>query len=169
MTTILSRPGGVKFLPGQWLDVYIPDPEIPKPGGFTITSEPRLARGLSQQLEEQKLSANQDQTSSPTGNPCLHVAVQNAPSNPAAAWLCQEPLQKILGKTLQVRVGGSFVWPPSHKKRPRAVIMIAGGVGIKYVQLSGMQRDELLIILTQSIHEHDITPFHSLYCRLLST
>lgn len=135
---MLRHGRAVKFLPGQWLDVYVPDPKITKPGGFTITSEPRLARGLLQKRDEQSRAAD-GRRSDPTdtGDPYLELAVQSAASNPPAAWLCRNPLNWILGKTLHVRVGGSFVWPPLHRsvdgkltRPPRAVIMIAGGVGI---------------------------------------
>jgi hypothetical protein len=44
-----------------------------------------------------------------------------------------------MGKTVYVRVGGSFVWPPmqylvkSGGRLPGRVVCIAGGVGIKLV------------------------------------
>jgi hypothetical protein len=102
----------VKFLPGQWLDTFIPG--LPKAGGFTITSTPSEARPSS---------------SSP---PYLELAVQLS-SNPPAQWLSR-PADDILGTQLTVRVGGSFTWPPYgvdsvHIDR---LVLIAGGVGIKY-------------------------------------
>jgi len=99
--------GPVKFLPGQWLDVFVPS--IPKAGGFTITSPPSLAS---------------------SANPCPHLelAIQESPSNPPAAWLWR-PEKDILGQVLQVRVGGSFVYPPRGWSGKR-VIFVAGGVGI---------------------------------------
>ncbi|KAM0327721.1 hypothetical protein ACHAQA_006016 [Verticillium albo-atrum] len=96
------------FLPGQWLDTFVPG--SPKPGGFTITSAPRLAQ-----------------------HPPSHVelAVQRSPTNPPAAWLFQ-PTADIVGQTLNVCVGGSFVWPPAHVPVDslRNVVFVAGGVGI---------------------------------------
>lgn len=64
--------------------------------------------------------------------PYVELAVQDSPSNPSAAWLWK-PKEEILGKELNIRVGGSFVWPPAtldihHIKN---VVFIAGGVGIK--------------------------------------
>ncbi|EWG47163.1 hypothetical protein FVEG_16077 [Fusarium verticillioides 7600] len=101
--------GPIKFLAGQWLDTYIPG--NPKPGGFTLTSTPRAAADPK--------------------SPYLELAVQESPENPPAAWLWQSP-SNITGSKLQVRVGGSFVFPPpqipvndiSH------VVFVAGGVGI---------------------------------------
>lgn len=105
-----------KFLPGQWLDVHVPG--IEKAGGFTITSAPRCAV-----------------PPSPAGEPpYLELAIQKSPSNPPAAWLWQRK-DSILGKQVNVRVGGSFVWPPPNvgKESFSRAIFIAGGVGIKCV------------------------------------
>ncbi|KAM0280306.1 hypothetical protein ACHAQH_004142 [Verticillium albo-atrum] len=107
--TQIMRVSGVKgFLPGQWLDTFVPG--IHKAGGFTITSPPHLARLLS---------------------PYIELAVQRSPTNPPAAWLFQSPPQ-ILGRTLKVRVGGSFIWPPRRVELAslRNVVFVAGGVGI---------------------------------------
>ena len=62
----------------------------------------------------------------------MELAVQEAPSNPASAWLWK-PQEEILGKELDIRVGGSFVWPPTaiEMKSIKNVVLIAGGVGIK--------------------------------------
>ncbi|KAH7309438.1 hypothetical protein B0I35DRAFT_439962 [Stachybotrys elegans] len=100
--------GPAKFLPGQWLDTYIPG--SPKAGGFTITSTPSAAADLSR--------------------PYLELAVQHADDGPAA-WLWR-PVDEILGTTLQVRVGGSFVCPPqgAELKDIKRLVFIAGGVGI---------------------------------------
>jgi NAD(P)H-flavin reductase len=96
-----------QFQPGQWLDVFLPG--LPKPGGFTITSPPSLA------------------TASPAR---LDLAVQKSPMNPAAAWLWQEQSQ-IINREIQVRVGGSFVWPPPcPTEKAQHVLFVAGGVGI---------------------------------------
>ncbi|KAJ4319997.1 hypothetical protein N0V84_006075 [Fusarium piperis] len=105
---VLPRP--VKFSAGQWLDTYVPGAD--KPGGFTITSRPSDA-------------------SSSTDEPYFDLAVQASPENPPAAWLWQPP-SDIVGSTLQVRVGGSFVFPPEDVPMEgiRRVVFVAGGVGI---------------------------------------
>ena len=62
--------------------------------------------------------------------------MQQSPKNPAAAYLFR-PEEEILGKTLHVRVGGSFVWPPMRYlagrrgNLPKRAVFVAGGVGIK--------------------------------------
>ncbi|KAL7794999.1 hypothetical protein V8C37DRAFT_375193 [Trichoderma ceciliae] len=120
--------GPVKFLPGQWLDTYMPD--VSKAGGFTITSAPSAAL---------------------TGpSPYLELAVQESPENEPAAWLWR-PVGEILGKTLRVRVGGRFVFPLSGESdddgdgdgdgsgdvasasaasAPKKMVLVAGGVGV---------------------------------------
>jgi len=96
-----------QFLPGQWLDVHLPG--LPKPGGFTITSPPSSAEAQPALIE---------------------LAVQKSSVNPAAVWLWQEQSQ-IIKKSLQVRVGGSFVWPPTcPPEKVQHVLLVAGGVGI---------------------------------------
>ncbi|KAF4982005.1 hypothetical protein FZEAL_2255, partial [Fusarium zealandicum] len=102
--------GPVEFSAGQWLDTYVPN--TAKPGGFTITSRPSAAASTSQR-------------------PYLELAVQESPENPPAAWLWRSP-SEILGSKLQVRVGGSFVFPPRHvcPDEMRRVVFVAGGVGI---------------------------------------
>ena len=101
----------MKFLPGQWLDTFIPG--LPKAGGFTITSTPYEARPTKE---------------SP---PYVELAVQQS-SNPPAQWLWR-PKEEILGSQLAVRVGGSFTWPPQglDSSRIDRLVLIAGGVGIK--------------------------------------
>ncbi|KAL6862356.1 hypothetical protein J3F83DRAFT_746044 [Trichoderma novae-zelandiae] len=89
--------GPVKFLPGQWLDTYIPN--VPKAGGFTITSAPSAAL------------TNPPPSSSPSSTPYFELAVQESPDNEPAAWLWR-PVGEILGARLRVRVGGRFVFPP---------------------------------------------------------
>jgi hypothetical protein len=93
-------------------------PEVENAGGFTITSSPSEALARSD----------------PDHAPYFDLAVQNAPDNPAAAWLWQ-PEEDIVGHEVSVRVGGSFVWPPPglDMKKIKRAIFIAGGVGIKYV------------------------------------
>ncbi|KAK0728162.1 hypothetical protein B0T26DRAFT_748425 [Lasiosphaeria miniovina] len=97
------------FLPGQWLDVYVPT--VAKPGGFTITSAPSSAAAARRPGY-------------------LELAIQQSPDNAPAAWLWQQPADKILGSELRVRVGGSFVWPPAPPFEPRRAVFVAGGVGI---------------------------------------
>jgi hypothetical protein len=62
----------------------------------------------------------------------VELAVQDSPGNPPAAWLWK-PEEEILGKEINIRVGGSFVWPPTgiDIQRVKNVVFIAGGVGIK--------------------------------------
>ena len=97
------------FLPGQWLDVHVPG--VSKPGGFTITSPPHLLL-----------------PSNPA--PYFELAIQKSPSNPPAAWLWR-PEGEILNESLQVRVGGSFVWPPIfYGKEIKRVVFVTGGIGI---------------------------------------
>lgn len=65
----------------------------------------------------------------------IELAVKQSPDNPTAAWLWQDQ-QAILGQTLQMRVGGSFVFPPPKapssivRDRSARVVFVAGGVGI---------------------------------------
>ncbi|KAJ3499157.1 hypothetical protein NLG97_g565 [Lecanicillium saksenae] len=113
--------GPSKFLAGQWLDTFVPGD--PKPGGFTIASSPSAAaRPI---------------------DPYLELAVQEAPENPAAAWLWR-PKEEILGKILQVRVGGSFVCPPiGGLGGIRHIVLVAGGVGINpLMSILGYLADE---------------------------
>ncbi|RDK38532.1 hypothetical protein M752DRAFT_269584 [Aspergillus phoenicis ATCC 13157] len=122
------------FLPGQWLDVHIPS--IPNAGGFSITSTPADAQVLPS-LESPAEAITTDETDvppiDPRGRPpYVELAVQYAPSNPASAWLWR-PADEILGTELSIRVGGSFVWPPSSNvdlTKVRNVVFVAGGVGI---------------------------------------
>ncbi|CAK7274881.1 Oxidoreductase NAD-binding domain-containing protein 1 [Sporothrix epigloea] len=101
-------------LPGQWVDAFCPG--IAKAGGFTITSTPSKATSASSERY-------------------IELAVKRSLDNPAAAWLWRDK-QRILGQTLQVRIGGSFVFPspkaPSAfvKDRSVRVVFVAGGVGI---------------------------------------
>ncbi|KXH47023.1 hypothetical protein CSIM01_09352 [Colletotrichum simmondsii] len=109
-----------QFLPGQWLDTYVPG--VPKAGGFTITSPPSKA--------VLPRSAY------------LELAVQKSPANSAAAWLWdrpvdddenEDPSQVEKKPEIQVRVGGSFVWPPpgiADLASLRRIVFIAGGVGV---------------------------------------
>ncbi|KAI1462496.1 hypothetical protein F4805DRAFT_410955 [Annulohypoxylon moriforme] len=111
----LSTP--LRFLPGQWLDVYVPG--VSKAGGYTITSAPSSAR-----------SSKSDDSSSSPSRPFLELAVQKSP-DPPAAWLWQDP-DSITYSELRVRVGGSFVWPPPgiNTRTLRKAVFVAGGVGI---------------------------------------
>lgn len=100
----------IKFLPGQWLDTFIPG--FRQAGGFTITSTPSQARPSG---------------SSPS---FLELAVQKS-RNPPAQWLWR-PQEEILGSQLVVRVGGSFTWPPPTLdiRKIERLVLVAGGVGI---------------------------------------
>lgn len=102
-------------MPGQWLDVHLPN--LRQAGGFTITSTPSEARPSSH------------------SHPFLELAVQKS-SNPPAKWLWQ-PAEDILGSQVAVRVGGSFTWPPPELDvQPiERLVLIAGGVGIKSVSM----------------------------------
>lgn len=99
-----------KFLPGQWLDTYIPG--LRNAGGFTITSTPSEARPSSH------------------SSPYLELAVQKS-SNPPAKWLWRSHAE-ILNTQLTVRVGGSFTWPPQAYDTDKIdrLVLVAGGVGI---------------------------------------
>lgn len=113
--------GTIKFLPGQWLDVYLPT--LLKPGGFTITSTPSAAIAPSETAGSQSKAAGY-----------IELAIQKSPSNPPAAWLWQPPSQ-IAQASIHVRVGGSFVFPPPPEtgidsSTLRRVVFIAGGVGV---------------------------------------
>lgn len=97
-----------QFLPGQWLDVFVPG--INKPGGFTITSAPSKA----QRKQPPPADAAPDDSTAPAPSapePYLELAVQKSPDNPPAQCLWR-PTCEILHSELRVRVGGSFVWPP---------------------------------------------------------
>ena len=96
-----------------------------------------------QDEEPLSVSVDDDETGLPPVDahgrqPYVELAVQKAPSNPASAWLWREP-REILDQELRVRVGGSFVWPPTgvdNLDKVQTVVLIAGGVGIKYVSLT---------------------------------
>ncbi|CEJ94589.1 hypothetical protein VHEMI10108 [[Torrubiella] hemipterigena] len=98
----------IEFAAGQWLDTYVPG--VVKAGGFTIVSQPADAlRSV---------------------RPYLELAVQDSPGNPAAAWLWRGEAE-IIGQTLQVRIGGSFVLPEiSLLSSLKRIIFVAAGVGI---------------------------------------
>lgn len=125
-----------QFLPGQWLDVYVPGPSIPQAGGFTITCSPSKA------IPSPFPSPGNNTVHNESQYPYLELAIQQSPLNPVASYLWQSPLSEILGQTLKVRVGGSFVFPPfpfsldhgrpkeEALKKLDKVIFIAGGVGV---------------------------------------
>lgn len=110
-------------------------PSISNAGGFTITSTPADAQALPS-LDDPDASFARENVAASLAlqgrAPYVELAVQDSPSNPAAAWLWK-PKQEIIGKEVNIRVGGSFVWPPSgidvHKVKN--AVLIAGGVGIK--------------------------------------
>ncbi|KAH9999259.1 NADH-cytochrome b-5 reductase [Xylariaceae sp. FL0662B] len=113
----LSAP--LRFLPGQWLDVFVPG--VAKAGGYTITSTPSAAHGS---------TASSSELSSGEKPLYLELAVQKSSDLPAA-WLWQRP-DDITYAELRVRVGGSFVWPPPgiNVRALRKVVFVAGGVGV---------------------------------------
>lgn len=102
-------------------------PNVEKAGGFTITSAPREALAQSDAAHA----------------PYFELAIQQSPENPPAAWLWQ-PEEDVLGEEVNVRVGGSFVWPPPgiDVQNIKRVVFVAGGVGIKYVPVS--KRKEIM-------------------------
>ncbi|KAI9849600.1 MAG: hypothetical protein M1837_002725 [Sclerophora amabilis] len=124
---------GIKFLPGQWLDVHIPS--LPRPGGFTITSTPAEARRPSSAAPatpQDPRSSSSSSSSASSPSPFLELAIQRSSQNPPAAWLWRPP-SEILGAQLAVRVGGSFVWPPpgvADVSTIKRVVFVTGGVGI---------------------------------------
>ncbi|KAI0865591.1 hypothetical protein F4860DRAFT_258248 [Xylaria cubensis] len=115
----------IRFLPGQWLDVYVPGVE--KAGGFTITSTPKDAR-----LPHPPVSSATSNDESVEAGPYLELAVQKSPENPPAAWLWRSPASSIIGTELRVRIGGSFVFPPPgiNVRGLRRVVFVAGGMGV---------------------------------------
>ncbi|KAH8697742.1 hypothetical protein BGW36DRAFT_379352 [Talaromyces proteolyticus] len=147
------------FLPGQWLDVHVPG--IQQAGGFTITSTPADAQQLptpdptvvqdgTDQLADQHGEIGVPTMVSRGRYPYVELAVQNSPSNPPAAWLWR-PKGEILGREVNVRVGGSFVWPPAasviRERDIREVLFVAGGVGI----------NPLISILSHITEPHETT------------
>ncbi|KAI0515347.1 hypothetical protein F5B22DRAFT_636398 [Xylaria bambusicola] len=120
----------IRFLPGQWLDVYIPGVETA--GGFTITSTPQQARLAHPPVGEGEDSAGEKKAPPKREEgPFLELAVQKSPENPPAAWLYGSS-SAIIGQELRVRVGGGFVWPPPgiNVRSLRRVVFVAGGVGV---------------------------------------
>ncbi|KAI1288650.1 hypothetical protein F5Y03DRAFT_81175 [Xylaria venustula] len=132
----------IRFLPGQWLDVYLPG--VNKAGGFTITSTPRDARLAHPEPKDASGEAGDGESGDSNKNknkkkegPFLELAVQKSPDNPPAAWLWQDSTDDsgsggIIGKEIRVRVGGTFVWPPPgiNVRALRRVVFVAGGVGV---------------------------------------
>ncbi|RIA84238.1 hypothetical protein C1645_423362 [Glomus cerebriforme] len=100
----ISSTSGFSFLPGQWLDVFIPNVSIV--GGFSLTSTP--------------------QTYEKTNT--FELAIKYA-NHPPAKWFHE---QANIGDEVNVRVGGEFVWDSLKEKQDRTehVMFIAGGVGI---------------------------------------
>lgn len=106
---------------GQWLDTFVP--ATSGAGGFTITSSPSAA--------------------SSALDPYFELAVQKSPGNPHAAWFWR-PVKDIVNQSLQVRVGGSFIYPPreAHLRTAKRVVLVAGGVGINpLVSMMGEMAD----------------------------
>ncbi|KAL2263484.1 hypothetical protein VTK26DRAFT_6600 [Humicola hyalothermophila] len=133
---------GITFRPGQWVDLYPPpSTNILKPGGFTITSSPSLAQPQPSSSSSEPASKAREESgpSHPTtSSPHIELAIQASPSNPPAAYLFQSPPSRLLDTPVQVRIGGSFVFPPpsSSPSSPaslsplRKVVFVASGMGI---------------------------------------
>ncbi|RYP50636.1 hypothetical protein DL769_010924 [Monosporascus sp. CRB-8-3] len=159
----------IRFLPGQWLDVYVPG--VPKAGGFTITSAPSKARSPqrpsvpnatgSTSVPKNPGAAATGEEGKEEGTPVgdytyLELAVQKSPDNPPAAWLWRSgddgvAAAELLGQELRVRVGGSFVWPPPgvNARALRKVVFVAGGVGV----------NPLMSMLSALAEKPDSAPF----------
>ncbi|KAI0407524.1 hypothetical protein F4802DRAFT_26774 [Xylaria palmicola] len=123
----------IRFLPGQWLDVYVPGVE--RAGGFTITSTPREARLPHPEAPpDPEPGSPQQQPASPARarGPYLELAVRRSTDSPSAAWLWRAPASALVGAELRVRVGGGFVWPPPgvNVHALRRVVFVAGGMGV---------------------------------------
>ncbi|KAH2991626.1 hypothetical protein KXV72_002908, partial [Aspergillus fumigatus] len=125
-----DRPQPLTFLPGQWVDVHIPG--LADAGGYSITSTPADAQVLPSPGAPVE-SPTDEETGLPPMDPrgrapYVELAVQHAPSNPASAWLWR-PKDEIQGQELSIRIGGSFVWPPSgiNLDETKRVLFIAGG------------------------------------------
>lgn len=148
----------MQFSAGQWLDTFVPG--ITKPGGFTITCAPSAVASAS--------------SSNPEHRPYLELAVQESTESPQATWLWR-PKAEILGSTLQVRIGGSFVFPPTSSSSPpppvgeaigesldetdslrgiRRVVFVAGGVGINPLM-------SMLSYISESQYDLDIHVFYA--------
>jgi hypothetical protein len=104
-----EQPHLFRFLPGQWIDTYVP--HLPKPGGFSFVSTPKYfrTRGLAT------------------------LAIQLT-ENPPSKWLWRDD---IAGQNLMVRVGGNFTFPPTGISPDLTQVdhlqFVAGGVGVKFV------------------------------------
>ncbi|KAK8158369.1 hypothetical protein BC567DRAFT_212135 [Phyllosticta citribraziliensis] len=123
--SVQDRKNGLKFLPGQWLDVFIPG--VPKAGGFTITSTPSLAQPASAAAGSSPNKHIVAPLPPEVSPPLIELAIQRSANPPAQGiWRAR----KADRTQLAVRVGGSFVWPPPVPA-PSNVLFVAGGVGIK--------------------------------------
>lgn len=96
--------------------MHVPDKHIQKVGGYTITSTPADA-------EKEHY---------------IELAIQATQTDPVGKWLWK-PNKYLINEEVRIRIGGSFVWPPhgidESEIKGLKVVMIAGGVGIKYVSL----------------------------------
>ncbi|TEY64849.1 hypothetical protein BOTCAL_0142g00060 [Botryotinia calthae] len=131
-----SSPRNLTWKPGQWIDLYLPG--IQRPGGFSIVNIP-----------SSQSSPSIDDVNEEKGKG-IELAIQKpilklnseGKINEQVAWLFQ-PSSEILGKEVAVRIGGSFIWPPScwdekgskgyGKERiedRNRVVFVAGGMGI---------------------------------------
>ena len=97
-------------------------PNLPSAGGFSITSTP--SRALP--------SSTTTTSSSPSPPPpYIELAIQSSPTNPHALHL-HRPSPSLLSNPLQIRIGGSFTFPPPTTPRAglRRVVFVAGGMGV---------------------------------------
>ncbi|TGO28725.1 hypothetical protein BPAE_0024g00730 [Botrytis paeoniae] len=131
-----SSPKYLTWKPGQWIDLYLPG--IQRPGGFSIVNiPPSQSSSLIDDLKEEKGRGIELAIQ----KPILKVNSGGKISE-QVSWLFQ-PSSEILGKEVAVRIGGSFIWPPSfwdekgskgHRKEQvengNRVVFIAGGMGI---------------------------------------
>jgi hypothetical protein len=137
----LSLPYAVPFLPGQWVDLHIPD--LAQVGGFTVTSPPEEARtedstdavkpsngdpsregelvpGGAEELPAQAVAGGGSLGKTNTQAFAVHGQAAKGPyielairksPDPPAKWMWRDE-KEILGTKLRVRFGGGFVWPP---------------------------------------------------------
>jgi NAD(P)H-flavin reductase len=128
------------------VDLYPPaGAHVLKPGGFTITSSPTLAQQLSPPNPTTTIQARSPPAEEESGTPgqqqhgCgyIELAIQASPLNPAAAYLFR-PTAELLRTEVQVRIGGSFTFPPPPSslntptllRKKMKIVFVAGGMGI---------------------------------------
>jgi len=124
-----EEPRRFTFLPGQWIDTYVP--HLPKPGGFSLVSTPKYfrTRGL------------------------ITLSIQLT-ENPPSKWLWRDD---AVGQKLMIRVGGNFTFPPSVQppdlRQVDSLQFVAGGVGIKFGSTATSLTKSPLMSMLQAIGE----------------